>query len=94
MASTLGLRGTSMLAHGVASQAGIEEAQIATGDAFRNASLMLGTHLSPKLYVSYGVGLFETAATLRLRYLISTRWTIEAETAEQDRIDALYTVER
>jgi translocation and assembly module TamB len=95
LATSLGLPGTSFLAHGLASGLGIESAQISsTGGAFENTSLLLGTHLSPRLYASYGVGLFDAGTSLRLRYLVSDRWTVEAESAEQNRVDFLYTVER
>ena len=33
-------------------------------------------------------------AGVLLRYLISTAWTIEAESSGQDRVDLLYTVEK
>jgi translocation and assembly module TamB len=94
MATGLGVSGSNLVAHGIASQVGIEEARVQAGSSFQNAALQLGTSLSPKLYVSYGVGLFETMSALRMRYLLSSRWTIEAETSRQNRVDFLYTVEK
>ena len=55
---------------------------------------MLGTYLSPRLYLAYGVGLFEAANTLRLRYLLSSKWTLEATTGVGTSTDLLYTIER
>jgi hypothetical protein len=47
MATTLGVSGTEMLAHGVASGLGIEEVRVHAGADLQSTSLMLGTHLSP-----------------------------------------------
>ncbi|HZI89612.1 MAG TPA: translocation/assembly module TamB domain-containing protein, partial [Candidatus Polarisedimenticolia bacterium] len=94
MATTLGVPGTNMLAHGIASGLGIEEAHVEVGSGFQNTSLMLGTHLSPKLYVSAGMDVFQSTSSLRLRYILNRIFTIEAETAHQQRVDVLYTVER
>lgn len=94
MATTMGVGGTEMLAHGVASGLGIEEVRVHAGADLQSTSLMLGTHLSPKLYLSYGLGLFESQPVVQLRYVIDRRWTIEAETARQSRVDLMFTVER
>ena len=94
MATTLGVPGTNMLAHGIASGLGIEEARVEVGNTFQNTSLMLGTHLTPKLYVSAGMDVFQSTSSLRLRYILNKIFTLEAETAHQNRVDLLYTVER
>ena len=94
MATTLGVPGTNMLAHGIASGLGIEDARVEVGNGFQNTSLMLGTHLSPKLYVSAGMDVFQSTSSLRLKYILNRIFTIEAETAHQNRVDLLYTVEK
>ena len=40
---------------------------------------MIGKYLSPRLYVSYGISLVDEINTLKLRYTISDRWVISAE---------------
>ena len=94
MASTLGVPGTNLLAHNVASELGIEQAKIAVGTSLQNTSVMLGTHLTSKIFVSAGMDVFEAASTLRVRYVLNKIFTIEAETSRQNRVDLLYTVER
>ena len=61
---------------------------------FEQASLVLGKFLSPRLYVAYGVGLFEQGTnSVLVRYLLSKRLTLEAATGENSRADVLYVVE-
>lgn len=59
-----------------------------------NASLVLGKYLSPKLYVSYGIGLFAAVDTLRLRYQLNRRLALQAESGQEQGADLIYTVEK
>jgi len=92
---SLGLRGGRYLAGRLGSVFGLEEARIETGEGgFEEASLVLGKFLSPRLYVAYGVGLFEEGAnSLLVRYLLSEKLTLEALTGESTRADVLYVIE-
>jgi translocation and assembly module TamB len=94
MATTMGMGGSELLAHGLATGLGIEQVRIQAGANANATSVMLGSHLSPKLYMSYGMGLFEATPAVQLRYVIDRRWTIEAEAAQQSRVDALFTIEK
>jgi translocation and assembly module TamB len=89
-ARSLGLRGGRYLAGRLGTMFGLEEARIDTTGGFEQASLVLGKFLSPRLYVSYGVGLFEGANTLLIRYLLSKKLTLEASTGEHSSADVLY----
>jgi translocation and assembly module TamB len=93
-ATSLGIKGGNLLAERLAARYGLEEARIETEGGVEEASLVLGKYLSPRLYVAYGVGLFEAANTLRIRYLLSSKWTLEATTGESNAADLLYTIER
>jgi translocation and assembly module TamB len=42
------------------------------------AALTVGQYLSPRLYLSYGVGLFEPGEVLTLRYKLSRDLALEA----------------
>jgi translocation and assembly module TamB len=59
-----------------------------------DAALVVGRYLSPKLYVSYGVGLMESLNSITLRYPLSKRWQLEAESGEVHGADQFYTIER
>ena len=94
-AASLGIAGGNLLAKKFAKQFGFETARIEThGGNFQEASLVVGKFLSPKLYVEYGLGLFDQASTLRIEYILSRKWTIRAETGEYNGADVLYTIER
>lgn len=93
-ANALGLRGGNLLAKKLAGRFGLEEARIESDGSLDQASLVVGKYLSPKLYVTYGIGLFEPINTFRVRYLLSENWTLQAESGEGTSADALYMIER
>lgn len=93
-ALAMGLKRGNVLGGRLASRAGLDEAQIDTANGLDQAALVLGKYLSPRLYVAYGVGLFEAADSLRIRYLMSRRWALEATTGTAAGADLLYTIER
>ncbi len=93
-ATALGLRGGNLLAQRVARRFGLDDAGIESRGSWEQASLFAGKYLSPKLYVSYGYGLFEASSLFRVRYLLSRRWTLEAETGERTSTDINYRIER
>ena len=41
----------------------------------------MGKYLSPKLYLSYGVGIFTPGEVITLRYKLSRMWELEAQNA-------------
>jgi translocation and assembly module TamB len=93
-ATSLGLKGGNLLAKKLAARFGLEEARIEGGKELKDASLVVGKYLSPRLYVAYGVGLFEPVNTFRIRYLLNKKLTLQAERGTGVSADALYTVER
>ena len=92
-ATSLGIKGGNMLAKKLAARFGLEEARIEGGKTLSDASLVVGKYLSPKLYVAYGMGLFEPVSTFRIRYLLNKKLTLQAERGEGVSGDLLYTVE-
>ena len=93
-AASLGLRGGNMLAQRIGQRFGIDDARIETEGAWREASFYAGRYLSPRLYVSYGIGLFDASSLFRIRYILSQRWTLQAETGDRTSTDINYRVER
>jgi translocation and assembly module TamB len=93
-ANSLGLKGGNLLAKKLAARFGLEEARVESTGGLKEASLVVGKYLSPRLYVTYGLGLFEPVSTFRIRYLLSRQWTIKAEQGEETSADFLYTVEK
>jgi translocation and assembly module TamB len=93
-AISLGLSGGNLLAQRVSRRFGIDEAGIETPGSWEQASLYAGKYLSPRLYVSYGYGLFESSSLFRVRYILSRRWTLQAETGETTSTDIHFRIER
>jgi autotransporter translocation and assembly factor TamB len=87
--TSLGLRGGNVLAGRVGETIGLEDAKLETKGSLREASFVAGRYLSPRLYLSYGIGLFDPVSTLRLRYVLSSRFTLEARTGAETSADLL-----
>ena len=66
---------------------GLDNARIEAEGDLKRASFMAGHYLSPNLYLSYGIGLFDPVSTLRLRYILSRRFTLPAETGRETSAD-------
>ena len=59
------------------------------------ASFTFGKYLSPKLYLSYGVGIFEPGEVVTLRYLFNPKWNFEAiNTSDGNRAGINYRIEK
>lgn len=56
----------------------------------QGTALFLGKYLTPKIYVQYGMGLFQNAYVFRLRYDLTRRWKMQTETGEYSGGDILY----
>jgi translocation and assembly module TamB len=72
-------------------------AYVVTGSDFDHAggqgALNVGFYLLPRLFVSYGVGLFETGNVLSGRYEFSRHWGVRVVSGERDTgVDLSYTV--
>ncbi|MGA9853047.1 MAG: translocation/assembly module TamB domain-containing protein [Gammaproteobacteria bacterium] len=100
-ASSLALTGGQLLAQEVGQEVGqhvgiqdVGVQNVSTGLGTSAPALFLGRYLSPRLYVSYGVGLLQPINTVRIRYTLSTRWMLEAESGFANSADLIYTIER
>lgn len=91
--TSLGLRGGSMLGPVLGQQVGLDQAKYSTARDVRGTSLAFGRFLTPSLYVSYGIGVFDPISTLRLRYVLSNRFTLLAEAGKVTSADALMKIE-
>lgn len=86
--------GGNLLAARVGDRLGFDTFGVADSDALGGAAFTVGKYLSPRLYLSYGVALFESGQVLTLRYLISRSFDVELESARESRIGVNYQVER
>ena len=59
------------------------------------AAISLGFYLLPRLFVSYGIGLFEAGNVLSGRYELTQRWGVRVVSGERDTgVDLSYAVDR
>jgi len=93
-ATRLALQGSSVLASSLGRELGLDSVEFQDAGETASTSLVVGKHLSPRLFVSYGVGLFEAINTLRLRYRINSNLTLETQSGALTSTDLLYSIER
>lgn len=93
-ALALGLTGGDRIARSLGERFGFDELRVESQEGGDQASLVVGRYLSPKLYISYGVGLIESFNTFNVRYQINELWQLKAESGEAQGADLLFTIER
>ena len=95
-ALSLGLSGSGLLAQKVVQKIGIDEVSVGAKPGQDNslAMLTIGKYLSPKLFISYGVGLFQRGYSFRLQYDVGHGFKLQTETGVESGGDILYSIER
>ena len=78
-ASALGTAGGDLLAKSIGSKMGLDDVGVADNSAVGGAALTIGKYLSPRLYLSYGVGLFAPGQVVTLRYRLSRHLNTELQ---------------
>ena len=75
---------------GIVDEVGVEQNTDLGGSAFT-----VGKYLSPRLFVSYGVGLFEPGNAITVRWQFSERWSLEAnDTPDEQNAGIRYRIEK
>ncbi len=95
-ALSLGLTGTDFLAQNVRGGLGLDDISIGAeaGATADQARFTVGKYLSPKLYVSYGVGIFQPGQVFKLLYELGHGFKFSTESGVHTGGDLLYTLER
>jgi translocation and assembly module TamB len=95
-AQALGSATGNLLAKSIGSRLGLDDIGVSSNDALNGGSAFtVGKYLSPRLYISYGVGLFDPGQVITLRYHFNSRWNFEAQTATDfNRASLNYRIER
>ncbi|MET0070566.1 MAG: translocation/assembly module TamB domain-containing protein [Candidatus Thiodiazotropha sp.] len=86
--------GAGSVAKELGRQLGLEELRVETGSSLEEAALVAGTYLSPRLYVQYVNELATSETKIRMRYDLTDRWQLEAETGRTQSGDFFYTFDR
>ena len=93
-AASKGLEKSQEILDRVATGVGVDEIRIREGATLEETSLLLGKYLSPDLYVSYAVGLFDNQGALTTRYRLSKRLRLEVQSGDAQSMDLIYDVEK
>jgi translocation and assembly module TamB len=86
----LGLMGSSGVTGAMAQRLGISDFQLDTGGTGDKTSVVASGNLSEKLSLRYGVGVFEPASTIALRYALTKKVYVEAASGLASSLDIFY----
>ena len=92
-ALTLGAEKSAFVTNQIRSTFGLDELSVETGTTARDTSLVAGKRLSPKLSIRTGFNPFDQLWSFFLNYKLTERWSVEAESGEQQGADLLYSIE-
>ena len=74
----------------IAERLGVENFQLETADGSDGTQIVLSGQVTPRLALSYGVGVFDAANTLTARYRLARRLYLEAVSGLESSLDLLY----
>ena len=84
-----------LVAKRIGQRLGLDEAGVEENEMIGGSALTIGEYLSPRLYLSYGVGLFEPGEVIALRYKLSDDIGIRVQRgSEETRAGVEYRIER
>jgi translocation and assembly module TamB len=84
-----------LVAKRVGQRLGLDEAGVEENEMIGGSALTIGEYLSPRLYLSYGVGLFEPGEVIGLRYKLSDDVGVKVQRgSEETRAGIEYRIER
>lgn len=91
----LGMQGGNLLGERLSASLGVDEIMLDAGDTIESTSLYIGKHLSPRLYIQYGIGLVEPVNTFFIRYRLTDYLNFETQTGTLGSgADLFYSIER
>lgn len=94
-ARSLGTAAGGLLARKIGGRLGVDEVGIKDSEAIGGSAFTVGQYLSPRLYLSYGVGLFQPGEVVTLRYKLKESLAIQAERGPKDtRAGVEYRIEK
>ena len=86
-------QGAAIIGQQLGSKIGITDVGVES-NIYNETSLVLGRYLSPRLYVSYGLGLTQTLNTVKLRYTLGDHWMLRTEAGQVGGADIVYTLDK
>lgn len=92
--TTLGLRQSESLSQQIGQRLGLDTFAITSDGDVDSSELTVGKYLTPKVFIRYGIGLFDNESKVAVDYSINDRLTLHAESGEYQSLDLTYKVER
>jgi translocation and assembly module TamB len=89
-ALALGLAGSSSVTGTLAKDLGIKDFELDTSGSGTTTSVVASGKITDKLSLRYGVGVFEPANTIALRYKLSKKLYLEAASGIASSLDLFY----
>ncbi|WP_350616029.1 translocation/assembly module TamB domain-containing protein [Pseudomonas sp. HY7a-MNA-CIBAN-0227] len=86
----LGLMGSAGVTSDIAKNLGIQDFELDTQGSGNNTAVVASGKISEKLSLRYGVGVFEPASTIALRYLLSKKVYLEVASGVASSLDIFY----
>ena len=86
----LGLMGSAGVTSDIAKNLGIQDFELDTQGSGTNTAVVASGKISEKLSLRYGVGVFEPASTIALRYLLSKKVYLEVASGVASSLDIFY----
>lgn len=87
--------GAGLVAKRIGQRLGLDEATVEENEMIGGSALTIGEYLSPRLYLSYGVGLFEPGEVIALRYKLSEDVGVRVQRgSEETRAGVEYRIEK
>jgi translocation and assembly module TamB len=87
--------GAGLVAKRIGARLGLDEATVEENEMIGGSALTIGEYLSPRLYLSYGVGLFEPGEVIALRYKLTEDIGVRMQRGtEETRAGVEYRIEK
>ncbi|WP_339530554.1 MULTISPECIES: translocation/assembly module TamB domain-containing protein [unclassified Pseudomonas] len=86
----LGLMGSAGVTSDLATKLGIQDFDLDTQGSGNNTAVVASGKITEKLSLRYGVGVFEPASTIALRYLLSKKVYLEVASGVASSLDIFY----
>lgn len=90
----LGVAGSNRILSKLAGGRGFASIGVANRQALGGATFSVARYLSPRLYLSYSIGLEKAIDLVELQYRLSRKWSLESEVGEETRAKLKYKIER
>ncbi|HBC56971.1 MAG TPA: hypothetical protein DCZ03_07395 [Gammaproteobacteria bacterium] len=88
--TSLGLNRSQLLAQQIAHRFGLDTIRVEGGETWQQTAVSAGKYLTPRLYLSYGIGLFEATQQILLRYQINRRLQFQGVGGDASGADLFY----